>query len=594
VRVFRRAGSSAIAALLFLGFAIAAGGAAPAQGSPTVPNSLIVFQGRDDHILYTSRTDGSQLTPHFSTCGIATPALSPDGSEVAYQSGCPNDHYQISVAKLDGSNRVDLIPLTTASQGGPRWSPDGTWISWLGPRDSTGYRSLMEARPDGSDVHAVAQGIGGFAWSPDGQEVAYTTPSTCFPGANDLIVAKSDGTDAHTVQAACNKSNNLGTVTDWGPAGILLYNNDGSQPVPAPNHFGVNLIQPDGSGISTIYPQLPEGLVAGPRFSPDGSYLIVSVDAGTDGMWIQYASTDGSQGWTVVPLPFAARNPNWGTIQLDSVPPAVVGTPDRPSVDGWYNAPVTITWSSSDPAASSGNPTIPPVTIASVDGANVVYTSEPSCDPAGNCATGSLALSIDQTPPSVYVAGVSQGATYAVGSAPTPSCAASDPSPGSGLASPAELTVTGGNADGTGTFTATCRASDVAGNSASASASYSVHFEIPGGGFQGNVDNPPILNTGKAGKNYPVHWQIVDASGAYVSDLSVVVSERYMPMDCGAFTSDPTGALVADTSGQSGLRYDSTTNMYLYNWKTPTTPGCYQFFITLTDGNVLTADFQLN
>ncbi|MFA5892315.1 MAG: hypothetical protein WDA27_15425, partial [Actinomycetota bacterium] len=87
---------------------------------------------------------------------------------------------------------------------------------------------------------------------------------------------------------------------------------------------------------------------------------------------------------------------------LDTIPPVVVPLADRaPNTHGWYNADVTIHWQVADPAPSSGTPSTPPDTLASIEGIGVVYTSEPSCDPVSNCATGSAALSIDKTAPTI-------------------------------------------------------------------------------------------------------------------------------------------------------------------------------------------------
>ena len=84
---------------------------------------------------------------------------------------------------------------------------------------------------------------------------------------------------------------------------------------------------------------------------------------------------------------------------IDSVPPTVSGTPDRaPNAAGWYNADVTIDWHATDPAPSSGTPTDPANTVASLTGENT-YTSGQSCDPDGNCATGSLTIKIDKAAP---------------------------------------------------------------------------------------------------------------------------------------------------------------------------------------------------
>ena len=42
---------------------------------------------------------------------------------------------------------------------------------------------------------------------------------------------------------------------------------------------------------------------------------------------------------------------------VDAVAPTVTGSPDRPANQaGWYRAPVTVTWSATDPPPSSGAP----------------------------------------------------------------------------------------------------------------------------------------------------------------------------------------------------------------------------------------------
>ena len=84
---------------------------------------------------------------------------------------------------------------------------------------------------------------------------------------------------------------------------------------------------------------------------------------------------------------------------VDATAPTVAGVPDRaPNAAGWYRAPVTIDWQASDASGSASDPTN---TAAATDGAAVAYTSSPSCDAAGNCATGTLAISLDRVAPTV-------------------------------------------------------------------------------------------------------------------------------------------------------------------------------------------------
>lgn len=183
---------------------------------------------------------------------------------------------------------------------------------------------------------------------------------------------------------------------------------------------------------------------------------------------------------------------------LDEAPPTVIGVPDRPANgNGWYDGDVVIDWQATDPAPSSGSPSDPPNTTASQEGTHV-YTSAPSCDPAGNCATGSLALSIDKTDPTVGIPALSPnpkaiGETADVSAAVADNLSGvvageyyldSDPGEGNGSTmslSGGSLSATIGTNLATGVYRLCVRARDAADNWSDASCAFLVVYDASAG-----------------------------------------------------------------------------------------------------------------
>lgn len=169
----------------------------------------------------------------------------------------------------------------------------------------------------------------------------------------------------------------------------------------------------------------------------------------------------------------------FNSTQPDSIPPSVIGIPDRsPNSAGWYNNDVNIDWQATDSAPSSGTPTDPPDTLATLEGTNT-YTSAPSCDPAGNCATGSLTLSIDKIAPSINYSIAPAANNYGWRNSDTTVSFTCDDSI-SGIAScsdPVTLSSEGANQTVTGTAT------DNAGNSASVTATVNIDKTAPTIGY---------------------------------------------------------------------------------------------------------------
>lgn len=114
-------------------------------------------------------------------------------------------------------------------------------------------------------------------------------------------------------------------------------------------------------------------------------------------------------------------------------------------------------------------------------------------------------------------------------------------------------------------------------------------------GFNNPMENLPFTNSVKAGSTAPVKWQLTDGNGEFVSDLSVVTSVQYVPVSCTASDFNFDNAIDAMEAGGAGLHYDSTTNEFVFPWKTSKSQAgtCAVFGVAFSDGSDQFARFRL-
>jgi hypothetical protein len=158
------------------------------------------------------------------------------------------------------------------------------------------------------------------------------------------------------------------------------------------------------------------------------------------------------------------------SFKYDATAPAnVVGTPDRaPNGAGWYNAPVTFTFSGED--ATSGIGSCAPVTYSGPDN-GAASVSGGCTDVAGNTTTVPATLAYDATAPEITV--TSDASTYTILDPVTLTCTATDALSGMASATCADRTAPaytfniGGN-------TVSATATDIAGNVGHGSVAFTV------------------------------------------------------------------------------------------------------------------------
>lgn len=150
----------------------------------------------------------------------------------------------------------------------------------------------------------------------------------------------------------------------------------------------------------TLYPNDPDGAsdVASTKYSTDGgttwSDYTGSVSFASDGQYtVLFYSTDKAGN---------RQATQSVSFKIDQTPPRVTGTPDRsPDHNGWYNHPLTVTWTGDDGTGSGVASCDAPSTYTSPDSATVSVTGHCS-DEAGNLGSGSYGpFPYDATKPTV-------------------------------------------------------------------------------------------------------------------------------------------------------------------------------------------------
>jgi Tol biopolymer transport system component len=136
--------------------------------------------------------------------GVYAPALSPDGSRLAWFEGHGDDLNSLWVMNVDGTDKQRIVGN---AEGGRtpfslQWSPDGTRLAFKTGAD----RSFAVVNADGSGLDFVKPDIPGFVpadisyvgpgggpyWSPDGARLAFTVGPTSHLS---LAISRPDGTD---------------------------------------------------------------------------------------------------------------------------------------------------------------------------------------------------------------------------------------------------------------------------------------------------------------------------------------------------------------------------------------------------------------
>ena len=273
-------------------------------------------------------------------------------------------------------------------------------------------------------------------------------------------------------------------------------------------------------------------------------------------------------------------------VKVDKTAPTIsaAATTAPNGTNGWYTGNVTVRFTCAD-GTGSGIPTsaCPADQVLSTDGTAVASTAQTVTDAAGNTSAASnvVTVKIDKTAPTLSPA-VSPNPVLLNGTATVTSGAADALS---GLASQScGALVT----NSVGAKSVTCTATDNAGNSNSATATYNVIYNWSG--FFQPADNLPTLNSVKAGSAIPVKFNLAGNQGLSIFAAGYPSSQK-ITCDTNAPLDD---IEETSTAGNSSLNYDAGSNQYNYVWKTDKAWAgtCRQLIVKLIDGTEHKANFK--
>ncbi len=296
--------------------------------------------------------------------GVASPRVSPDGRRVAYTINeavmAPDKSEfvtQIWMATTDGKENYQ-VTFGDKSSTNPKWSPDGSSVAFTSNRKDN-RNQLYLLRLSGGEAEPITEGkasVANFEWSPDGKWIAYTMADgkssdeeANDKGRNDfrwyeenyklarlyVIPVAKDNAGKREARKLTSESRHV-TALDWAPDGSRIAFSHVKSP--SVDHWPTSDVSIVEVSSAKVMPFASAADIAedGPRYSPDGRWLAVSVSDGP----ARWAQSD-----RLALYPAGGGAPKMLAASFDGGPNVAGWSPDgrkiyftepKGTVTGWY------------------------------------------------------------------------------------------------------------------------------------------------------------------------------------------------------------------------------------------------------------------
>jgi TolB protein len=177
--------------------------------------------------IFLMNVDGSHVTrittpPPSASAGDVYPSFSPDGTKIAFVRSWPNGDQAIFIVGVDGKGLSQVTPPTVLATDRPHWSRDGSKLLFGTPSSVLTGRDVYLVNVDGSGLTRLTHTYGNDfadnpAWSPDGTMIVFDqfVDGTYYVG---LAVMRANGSAPTVIWHATPKVDVSVWTPSWGTA----------------------------------------------------------------------------------------------------------------------------------------------------------------------------------------------------------------------------------------------------------------------------------------------------------------------------------------------------------------------------------------